>query len=199
MDSSQGTGLTGWTGGWVHGEARSPFTLNQRRARMPGDGQHILMSPMSSLPIHLSRLAPVPPSLSSVSGPHLAHLQTGWVLGNDHYRTRFINFDLNLFHVHKRKNPLRTFISSGELPTAAPLSRLANLSKVRASLEVNTRGFIQDLRVRPKDQRNNDRGPTPFAKAALLLCRSSFVRRLRPPSSTFFSSAKLTWSCPHVA
>lgn len=90
-------------GGWMDGEARSPFTLNQCRARMPGNGQHILMNPMSSFPIHLSRLAPVPSSLSSVSGPHLAHLQNGWVLGNDHYRTRFINFNLNLFHVHKRK------------------------------------------------------------------------------------------------
>lgn len=88
----------------MDGEARSPFTFNQRAQRMPGDGQHILMNPMSSSSIHLSRLAPVVSILSSVNGPHLAHLQNEWVLGNDHYRTRFINFNPNLFHVHAHKN-----------------------------------------------------------------------------------------------
>lgn len=70
---------------------------------MPGDGQHILMNLMSSSPIHLSRLAPVLPILSSVNGPHPAHLQNRWVSGNDHYRTQPINFNLDLFHVHAHK------------------------------------------------------------------------------------------------
>lgn len=71
---------------------------------MPGDGQHILMNLMSSSPIHLSRLAPVL-SLSFVrEWPTLLHTsKTGWVSNNDHYRTRFINFNLILFHVHAHK------------------------------------------------------------------------------------------------
>lgn len=74
--------LDGRVDGWMDGSARSPFPLLHRvRARMPGDGQHILMNLMSSLHIHSSRLAPVLSILSSMNGPHLAHLQNVWAQG----------------------------------------------------------------------------------------------------------------------
>lgn len=90
-------------GVWM-GTLAAPLPSIKHAQRMPGDGQHILMNLMSSSSIHLSRLAPVLSILWSVNGPHLAHLQNEWIPGNDHYRTRFINFNLNLFHVHAHKN-----------------------------------------------------------------------------------------------